>query len=95
MGKVTAVASDKITLDIVNPADTRMISIDEYTSFAIAGSTKSAALSDIKVGDVITATLFADLALKIVDNGPDVNPDPSAYISPSPSDSASPSPSAS
>lgn len=94
MGRVTAINGDQITLEIVNPSGTKTIRVDENTDYSIAGSTKNAELADIAVGDVISATLNGDLALKIIDNGTDVNPDPSAYISPSPTDTESPSPSA-
>jgi hypothetical protein len=96
MGKVTAISGSQITLDVVNPAGSKTITVDStLTQYAIAGSTKTAALSDIAIGDVITATLAGDTALKIINDGPNVNPDPSAYASPSPSDTAAASPSAS
>jgi hypothetical protein len=94
MGKVTAITGDQITLETVNPPGTKTIRTDDNTGYSIAGSTKNAEFADIAVGDVITVTVNGDLALKIIDNGPNINPDPSAYISPSPSDTASPSPSA-
>lgn len=95
MGKVTAISGTSITLSLVNPAGTKTITADTGTTYEISGSTKTAVLTDIAVGDVITATLNGTTALKIIDDGPNVNPNPSSYISPSPSASASPSPSAS
>ncbi|SHH85289.1 hypothetical protein SAMN02745823_01198 [Sporobacter termitidis DSM 10068] len=95
MGKVTTIDGNQITLSVVNPAGTKTITADTNTSFAVSGSTKSAALSDIAVGDVITATLNGTTALKIINDGPNIDPNPSAYISPSPSPSADASPSAS
>ncbi len=104
MGKVTAVNGQIITLTVVTHAadssaaleSVKTIMADNNTSITISGSLKSAAITDIAVGDVITSTLKGTTALRIIDDGPNVNPDPSAYmVSPSPSASASPSPAAS
>ena len=91
MGKVTSVSGSTITLTTVNPAGTKTITAGAFTTYSVSGSTKTATADDIKVGDVITASLNGTTAVKIIDNGPNINPDPSAYVSPSPS----PSPSAS
>jgi hypothetical protein len=102
MGTVTAISGDTITLSVVeHTSDTatsnieKSVTVSSNTTYAVSGSKKAATLSDIAVGDVITATLSGTAALKIIDNGPDINPDPSSYISPSPSPTeTSPSPSA-
>jgi hypothetical protein len=102
MGTVTSISGNTITLSVVehNGASAtnteKSITVDSCTSYAVSGSLKAATISDIAVGDVITSSLNGTTALKIIDNGPDINPDPSAYVSPSPSPSdAAASPSAS
>ena len=94
IGRVASIDGGTFTLTTVNPDGTKTITADDSTTVSVSGSTKTATLGDIAVGDVISVSLSGEKALKIIDNGPDINPDPSAYVSPSPSETA-PSPSAS
>lgn len=89
IGTVTAINDNTLTVATVNPDGTKTITVGDGTTYTISGSKKTAALSDISVGDVISVTLNGTTAIKVIDNGPDINPDPSAYVSPSPSDAVS------
>jgi hypothetical protein len=94
IGKVTDISGTTMTLATVNPDGTKTITVDSNTAYSVSGSTKTATAADIAVGDVISVSLSGTIAMKIIDNGPDINPDPSAYVSPSPSETAAASPSA-
>lgn len=90
MGKIKSITDTEIVLTLKNPDGEKTITTDLTTTFAKAGSVKTIARTDLAKGDVITATLKGTLALSIVDDGPNIDPNPSAYVSPSPSAEASP-----